>query len=83
MESIIENAFYLKAFKTKNGIFALFSTKIRTWTTIPLNVGFIPGFRGLVTDWSLFTGSFSLVSAGCLIDKWWKWSRSDHLESAP
>jgi hypothetical protein len=36
--------------KGKKGIF---STKIWTWTTMPLKVGFIPGFRGLVTDCSL------------------------------
>jgi hypothetical protein len=34
----------------ENGIFALFRTTIRTWTTIPLKVGFIPGFKGLLTD---------------------------------
>jgi hypothetical protein len=41
-----------KGFQAKNGIFALFSPKIRTWTTMPLKVGFIPGFRGLLTDCS-------------------------------
>jgi hypothetical protein len=35
--------------KGKKGIFR---TKIQTWTTMPLKVGFIPGFKGLVTDWS-------------------------------
>jgi len=41
---------FLKAFQAENGIFALFSPKIWTWTTMPLKVGFFPGFRGLVTD---------------------------------
>jgi hypothetical protein len=40
----------------ENGIFALFSHKIRTWTTMPLKVVFIPGFRGLLTDCSHFFG---------------------------
>jgi hypothetical protein len=37
----------------KNAFFALFSPKIQTWTTMPLKVGFFPGFRGLLTDCSL------------------------------
>jgi hypothetical protein len=40
----------ISAEKGKNGIS---STKIRTWQTMPLKVGFIPGFRGLLTDQSL------------------------------
>jgi hypothetical protein len=43
---------FLKAFQAENGIFALFSPKILTWTTMPLKVGFIPGFRGLLSDCS-------------------------------
>jgi hypothetical protein len=35
---------------TENGIFALFRPKIWTWTTVPLKVGFIPGFKGLLND---------------------------------
>jgi hypothetical protein len=35
----------------ENGMFALFSLKIQTWQTMPLKVGIILGFRGLVTDW--------------------------------
>jgi hypothetical protein len=41
---------FLKGFQAENGIFALFSTKIRTWQIMPLKVGFIYGFRGLLTD---------------------------------
>jgi hypothetical protein len=37
---------------TENGIFALFSPKIRTWSNMPLKVGFIQPFIGLVTDLS-------------------------------
>jgi hypothetical protein len=37
-------------FSAENGIFALFSQKIWTWQTMPLKVGFFPGFRGLLTD---------------------------------
>jgi len=37
----------------ENGIFALFSLKIRTWTTMPLKVGIIATFRGLLSDCSL------------------------------
>jgi hypothetical protein len=37
--------------KGKKGIF---SQKIRTWTLMLLKVGFIPGFRGLLTDCSPF-----------------------------
>jgi hypothetical protein len=36
----------------ENGIFALFRLKIRIWTTMPLKVGFMPGFRGLLSDCS-------------------------------
>jgi len=32
--------------------------KIRTWTTMPLKVGIIATFRGLLSDWSLFKGRF-------------------------
>jgi ABC-type uncharacterized transport system permease subunit len=74
---------FLKAFQAENGIFTLFSPKIRTWQTMTLKVGFFPGFKGLLTDCSLFTGRFSLVLAGSLINKRWKWSWSDHLESTP
>jgi hypothetical protein len=42
----------------ENAFFAIFSTKIKTWTTMPLKVGFIPGFRGLLSDCSLLIGSF-------------------------
>jgi hypothetical protein len=45
-------------FRAEKGIFALFRLKIRTWRTMPLKVGIIATFRGLLTDWSLFTGSF-------------------------
>jgi hypothetical protein len=41
---------FLKGFQAENAIFALFSPKIRTWQTVPLKVGFFPGFRGLLTD---------------------------------
>jgi hypothetical protein len=37
----------------ENGKKGIFSLKIRTWTTMPLKVGFIPGFRGLLTDCSI------------------------------
>jgi hypothetical protein len=37
----------ISAEKGKKGIF---STKIWTWTTMPLKVGIIATFRGLVTD---------------------------------
>jgi len=36
----------------ENALFAISRLKIRTWITMPLKVGFIPGFRGLVTDWA-------------------------------
>jgi hypothetical protein len=37
----------------ENAIFALFRSKIRTWTTMPLKVGIIATFRGLLSDCSL------------------------------
>jgi len=36
----------------------LSSTKIRTWITMPLKVGIIATFKGLLSDCSLVTGSF-------------------------
>jgi hypothetical protein len=36
----------------EKGIFALFRLKIRTWTTMPLKVGIIATFRGLLSDCS-------------------------------
>jgi hypothetical protein len=56
---------FLKGFQAENGIFALFSTKIRTWQTMPLKVGFIPGFRRLLTD--LLTGWGQANSSSCYI----------------
>jgi hypothetical protein len=47
-------------FLAENGIFAIFRLKIRTWQTMPLKVGFIPGFRGLPTDWSSFLFSLEI-----------------------
>jgi hypothetical protein len=34
----------------EKAFFALFSLKIRTWTTMPLKVGIIATFRGLLSD---------------------------------
>jgi hypothetical protein len=34
----------------EKGIFALFRLEIRTWTTMPLKVGIIATFRGLLSD---------------------------------
>jgi len=48
-----KNAVSRRSFLAENGIFALFSLKIQTWTTMPLKVGFIPGFRGLLSDISI------------------------------
>jgi hypothetical protein len=48
----------------ENDIFAIFSKKIRTWATMHLKVGFISGFKGLVTDWS-DVPSGGYPGAGC------------------
>jgi hypothetical protein len=48
-----KNAISRGIISAENAIFALFSPKNRTWQTMPLKVGFIPGFRGLLTDCSL------------------------------
>jgi hypothetical protein len=37
----------------ENGKNAISSLKIRTWTNIPLKVGFIATFRGLLSDCSV------------------------------
>jgi hypothetical protein len=37
----------------ENALFALFSTKIRTWTLMPLKGHIIATFRGLLSDSSL------------------------------
>jgi hypothetical protein len=34
----------------ENAFFALFRPKIRTWQTMPLKVGIIATFRGLLSD---------------------------------
>jgi hypothetical protein len=44
---------FQRIISAENGIFALFSTKIRTWTMMPLKGDIIATFRGLLTDCSL------------------------------
>ena len=46
----------------KNAFFALFSLKIRTWTTMPLKVGIIATFRGLPSDCSLRRNGKKVIS---------------------
>jgi hypothetical protein len=47
-----KNAISMGKFLAENGKKALFRPKIQTWTTMPLKVGIIATFRGLLSDWS-------------------------------
>jgi hypothetical protein len=42
---------FLKDFQAEDGIFAISKPKIQTLAIMPLKISFIPGFRGLLTDW--------------------------------
>jgi hypothetical protein len=47
-----KNAISRRKILAENGIYAISRLKIRTWTTMPLKVGIIATFRGLLSDCS-------------------------------
>jgi hypothetical protein len=53
-----KNAISRRNIAAEKGKKGISRPKIRTWTTMPLKVGIIATFRGLLSDCSLFTGSF-------------------------
>jgi hypothetical protein len=51
-----KNTVSRREISAENAFFALFRPKIRTWTTMPLKVGIIATFRGLLSDPSRAVG---------------------------